>query len=193
MRRRIDLFNKKKQKQPIPSHAVTLRNYGILVMLVSMIFSIGAGIFYYLQTQDLVQVRSEIRSIESFISQSDDIQGNIVYFITKKDQLNEYQANDTQFRDYYLLLTNIVDQSDTDSQLTQMTLNKEYETSFIIAIPEFDEGESLLSFVESEEFLQYFESLTMNSFTVGSGDKLELRFRGKFIQQNDESEPRDQS
>ncbi|MFW5703245.1 MAG: hypothetical protein ACOCXQ_00215 [Patescibacteria group bacterium] len=193
MKKRIDLFTKKKQVQPIPTHAVSLRNYGILVLIVSVLFSIGSGVIYYLQLESLDQVNSEIRGLESFISRSDDIQGNIVYFITKKDQLTEYEQNDIHFRTYYLLLTGIIAQSDTTSELTQMTLNQEKETNFIVSIPDFEEGEPLLGFVESEEFLQYFDSLTMNSFTVGTGDRLELRFRGKFAEENNESESGDQS
>lgn len=190
MKKRIDLFSKKKQQQPIPTQAVTLRNYGILVICICIILTILTGSYYYYIQQELEDYKAQVATIENATQLNTEIQGNIVYFITKKDQLNEFLRDDINFEVYYSLLRSILDQSGSTTTLSQMTLGEERDTSFVIQVPSFNDGESLMSYIESEDFLMHFEDLTMNSFAVDSGNELELRFRGKF---KDREETEDES
>lgn len=188
MKRRINLFSKKKQQQPIPSQAITLRNYGILMTIICMVLTVAAAGYYYYILEELRDYQSQVRTVESGTKLNTDIQGNIVYFISKKDQLNEFLKDDIDFQVYYSLLRDVLDSSGSQTTLTQMTLGAERDTAFVIQVPSFSEGQALVSYIESETFLQYFDDLTMSSFVVDSGNELELRFRGKFKDQGEEEE-----
>lgn len=193
MKKRIDLFSKKKQQQPIPTQAITLRNYGILVSIICAILTVAAAGYYYYIQEELKDYQAQIRTVESATKLNTDIQGNIVYFISKKDQLNQFLKDDINFDVYYGLLQDILQRSGSSTTLSQMTLGADRDTSFVIQVPTFADGAPLMSFIESENFLQYFETLTMNSFAVDSGSELELRFRGKFKNQEEEEDDESES
>lgn len=186
MKQRINLFSKKRQKQPIPVQAYRLRNYGILTVIVSVLVCIGAGGFYWYQLTELERLTAEVNQTKQIVAASDDVQGDVVFFINKKDQLNTFLLDDISFAIYFRLLRDIVDRAGVDAELVSMNLEPSLDSTFIIAIPSFEDGEALMEFIESNAFLQYFESLTMNSFRVGLSDRLELQFRGTFVDQEDD-------
>lgn len=185
MKQRINLFSKKKQTQPIPMQAVRLRNYGIVTMIVSIIVCIGAGGFYWYQTQELNRLDQEVQQTQRIVNQNDQVQGDVIFFINKKDQLTTFLQDDINFALYYRLLVEIIDGANVEAELKSMNLDESLESSFIITVPSFEDGEPLMEFLESENFLQYFDALTMNSFRVGTRDTLELQFRGTFVSQED--------
>ncbi len=186
MKTRINLFSKKRQTQPIPVQAYRLRNYGILTVIISVLICMGAGGFYWYQLQELNRLTAEVQRTKQIVAASNDVQGDVVFFVNKKDQLNTFLQDDIDFAIYFRLLQSIIADAGVEAELVSMNLEPSLESNFIIAIGSFEDGESLMSFIESESFLQYFESLTMNSFRIGLSDRLELQFRGQFVDQTDD-------
>lgn len=193
MRAHINLFSKKKQQQPIPVLAISLRSYGILYACICIVLSlISSGLFIY-QSQKQQEVENEVANLQTFIKQNDQIQGNIVFFINKKEQLNTFQKDDNNFETYYRLLIEILERSGTTAQLSSMNLTANKSTDFVINVDSFETSEVLLEYLESSQFVQYFSYLSMDNFALGREDKLELKFRGKFLEETELKQDEPQS
>lgn len=189
MKKRINLFSKKKQQEPIPTLAITLRSYGILFSSITIVLAIISGIVLYFQYQQLNQLDTEVSQLQQFISSDSQIQGNIVFFVNKKEQLRKFLNDDADFEYYYTILQEQLSQSGADTKLESMSLDIDGNTSFIIQFTEFDSSERLMNLFESETFLNNFEILKLQSFMVGQQNTgvFELKFGGKFKKQGNEA------
>lgn len=189
MKKRINLFSKKKQQEPIPTLAITMRSYGILFTSITVVLAIISGIILYFQYQQLRQLEDEVAQLQQFISSDAQIQGNIVFFVNKKEQLRKFLQDDADFEKYYTLLQNQLSQSGADTKLETMSLDLQGNTNFTIQFTEFDSSQRLLDLFESREFLDNFEILKLQSFMVGqqSTGVFELKFGGKFKKATNET------
>jgi hypothetical protein len=186
MKTHINLFSKKKQQQPIPVLAITLRSYGILYACICIVLSlISSGLFIF-QSQKQQRIENEVANLQTFIKQNDKIQGNIVFFINKKEQLNTFLKDDNNFEMYYRLLSEILERSGTTAQLSSMSLTSNKSTDFVINVNSFDSSQKLLEYLESSQFVRYFTFLSMDSFSLSREDKLELKFRGQFLEETEQ-------
>ena len=183
MKKRINLFSKKKQQDPIPTMAIAMRNYGLLFTSITIVLVIIAGGVYYFQLQKLQKLEQEKAQIQQFISADSQVQGNIVFFVNKKEQLRTFLKDDSNFEEYYNFLLKELSDSGSGARLISMDLDTAGVVSFTVRLTRFEDTQSLLRLFESQPFLSRFEFLRMQSFKVGPGDtaEFELQFGGKFI------------
>jgi hypothetical protein len=185
MKRRINLFAKKKQEEPIPTLSMTVRSYGILFLCICVVLSLIAGGYYFYQLQNLNRLQSNLNDLQLLSQQNGKIQGNIVFFINKKEQLKTFLKDDNHFQEYYDLLKGTLKESNTDAILVNMDLTLTKDTNFVISLKDFATAQRLLDFIESPQFLENFEALSLESFSInnsqGSSD-YRLSFRGKFVE-----------
>lgn len=184
MKKRINLFSKKKQQEPIPTMSQTIRSYGILFLCVCMFLSSIAGGYYFYQQQILTKVTNNVDSLKQVSRQNDKIEGNIVFFINKKEQLKTFLKDDAEFEKYYSLLQGVLADSKTDATLQSMNLTLDKSTTFVITFKEFSTAEKLLTFIESPSFLSNFDSLSLASFNISNSSAttaFQLNFRGTFV------------
>lgn len=183
MKRRINLFAKKKQEEPIPTLSITVRSYGILFLCICAVLSLVAGGYYFYQLQNLNRLQSNLSDLQLLSQQNGKIQGNIVFFINKKEQLKTFLKDDNHFQEYFNLLKGTLKESQTDAILVNMDLTLTKDTNFVISLRDFATAQKLLDFIESPQFLENFEALSLESFSInnsqGSSD-YRLSFRGKF-------------
>ena len=90
MKKRVNLFSKKKQQQPIPSSAFAIRSYGILFICICIFLSIVSGIWYYFKYQEYEKIAKDVVRLETTAKANTQIQGSIVFFVNKKEQLDAY-------------------------------------------------------------------------------------------------------
>lgn len=184
MRQYINLFTKKKQQQPIPVMAQRMRMYGIIFLLLSLVM-LGVTIGYYIiMLDERSQVQERLERTQALLNPNDEIMGSIVYFINKKSQLDNYEQDDIEFPYYYRTLRDTLSQAETPITLKTMTLTRDRSTSFSIEFQDIASAKTLMAFIESDEFLNKFEALSMSSFSVGASldesDFYTLRFSGRF-------------
>lgn len=196
MKKRINLFAKKKQEEPIPTLSMTVRSYGILFLCICAVLSALAGGYYFIQLQTLTRLQSNVNDLQLRTQQDGKIQGNIVFFINKKEQLTTFLKDDNHFQEYYDLLKGTLNESQTDAILVNMDLTLTKDTNFVISLKDFATAQRLLDFIESPQFLDNFEALSLESFSIansqGSSD-YRLSFRGKFKEDLSKENPDEQS
>jgi hypothetical protein len=130
-------------------------------------------------------LQANVSDLQLLSQQNGKIQGNIVFFINKKEQLTTFLKDDNHFQDYYDLLKGTLNESQTDAALISMDLTLTKDTNFVISLKDFATAQRLLDFIESPQFLENFDALSLESFSInnsaGSSD-YRLSFRGKFIE-----------
>ena len=137
MKKRINLFSKKKQEEPIPTLSMTVRSYGLLFLCICAALAVIAGAYYFYQLQTLTKLQTDVDSLATLSRQSDKIQGNIVFFINKKEQLKTFLKDDNHFEEYYQLLQDTLAESKTDAAILSMDLTLTKETNFVISLKDF--------------------------------------------------------
>jgi hypothetical protein len=163
---------------------MTVRSYGILFLCICFVLAIAAGAYYFYQQQALVKISEDVDNLTLLTKQDGKIQGNIVFFINKKEQMKTFLKDDNHFQDYYKLLQNILSDSKTDAIIQSMDLTLTKDTDFVISIRDFTTAEKLLDFIESPKFLDNFQSLSLASFSISNSNgsnTYQLSFRGQFI------------
>ncbi|MCX7996886.1 MAG: hypothetical protein N2691_04005 [Patescibacteria group bacterium] len=185
MKKRINLFFRKKQQQPIPVMAYTVRTYGILIACICFVLSIVAGAGYYVQLQRLRNAEADVKDLTRRVNANTEIKGEIVFFINKKEQLKKYLADDAQFAQHFYLMTDTLKEASTDAVLKSFDINRTKDVYFDISFTDFENSQKLLDFIEDRKFLDNFVSLRLNNFNVTSrsrrsDDIFTLSFSGKF-------------
>lgn len=168
MKKRVNLFSKKKQQQPIPTAYFTLRSYGLLFMCICIFLSIVSGIWFFIVNQKYTALVEDTERLQNQTRANDRIQGNIVFFVNKKEQLKGFLKDDAQFEMYYKLINDVISRSQTGATLINFSLNLQRETSFILGFPDFDSAKDLFAYIETEEFLNNFESLSIRQFSINN-------------------------
>lgn len=200
MKKRINLFSRKKRFNAFAAVAAKVKKAGTI----AGVLLFGVFIFVIIQT---FSVRSQLQDLTkkkqlylTVLSDEKDTEANIRYFKGKQTQLVNFEKDDARFVPYYSVLLGVLHTSSTQSAaLDTVEIDHNRNTSFIV---KFNDNKSMLSFlkyVESDEFLNNFESLsleslslsmevksdTANAYAKKSSRNFQLQFEGKFKELND--------
>ncbi len=187
MKKRVNLFSKKQQQQPIPVAAFTIRSYGLLFMCICVFLSAVAGGLFFFQQQRLNVLTQDLDRLERTMEANGEIQGSIVFFVNKKEQLKKFLKDDAHFEIYYEALNKAIDDSQTGAQLVSFSLTITRDTNFVIGFSDFESSQRLLEYIEDAAFLDNFDGLTLRQFVIvdalpgqTSSTSFQLSFSGKF-------------
>jgi len=90
------------------------------------------------------------------------------------------KKEDAYFLPYYQLLIASLKTATPEPDLLSFKVDNQKNTEFILGFSNFDQMIKFLSFIEKEDFLNKFETLVLNGFSLNPS-KMELLFKGKFI------------
>lgn len=201
MKKRINLFSRKKRFDVFATYAVKIRRFGTVAGIL-MFFGFIYVIYNIYITQKATQELTKQKQLYlSILLNEKDIEANIRYFKGKQTQLVTFEKDDAHFLPYYNLLVNVLDSSTESASLDNVTIDKGRATSFTVKFDSYDGMVSFLKYVESSNFLNNFESLTMSNLSLsrtltpnmtGISNRLnnknyQLEFKGKFKEINDKS------
>lgn len=159
-------------------------------MCICIGLSLVAGGWYFFQAQKLTQLENDVTRLKSTVSANGQIQGNIVFFVNKKEQLKTYLEDDANFEYYFKLLTEAIEKSGTGAVLVSFSLNQARDSNFIIGFSNFQDSKKLLDYIETEAYLANFEKLILSRFAINQGlggtqtnSSFQLTFSSKFKEQ----------
>lgn len=188
MKTRINLFKRKPKQDYISVNAPIFKRY-----------LNGAGIVLFLFFGFLIYQALQINaSQQSLISQKEtylrylldekDIEANMRYFKSKQTQLNTFLKEDAHFLPYYQVLKKSLEDRSKDTILDIIDIDKDRNTRFVVKFNTSDEMLSFLRYIEAEDFLKNFSSLTLQSFNLNKlqskGTRYQLELRGIFKEIN---------
>lgn len=198
MKKRLNLFNRKKRFDFFSAYANKVKQYGtVLGVIFFLVF-----IFIIIQT---ISVRGQVQSLTkkkqlylALLINDKDIEANTRYFKGKQTQLLKYEKDDARFLPYYSVLVSALSSSSQSATLDSIEIDKNRDATFVVKFKDYDGMVQFLRYVESPEFLNNFDALSMASLNlsraIGSSTKVQsavnrnyqLQFKGKFKEINDQ-------
>lgn len=198
MKKRINLFSRKKRFDVFAAYASKIRFYGTVIgVFLFVIFMIVIYQIYTIQ-KDLRDLTKKKQLYLSVLLDEKDIEANIRYFKGKQTQLTTFEKDDAHFLPYYSVLVNVLKTSTNSATLDRVEIDKNRNTTFIVKFTDYDSMISFLKYVESPDFLDNFDALSMASLSlsrntqntevsiVSQNKNYQLQFKGKFKQINDQ-------
>ena len=198
MKKRLNLFNRKKRFDFFSAYANKVKQYGSIfgvILFLVFIFTIIQTIAVRGQVQSLTKSKQKYLAL---LINDKDIEANTRYFKGKQTQLLKYEKDDARFLPYYSVLVSALSSSSQSATLDSIEIDKNRDATFIVKFKDYDVMVQFLRYVESEEFLSNFEALSMASLNLsrssGSTTKVQsavnknyqLQFKGRFKEINDQ-------
>lgn len=198
MKKRLNLFNRKKRFDFFSAYANKVKQYGSVfgvILFLVFIFTIIQTIAVRGQVQSLTKSKQKYLAL---LINDKDIEANTRYFKGKQTQLLKYEKDDARFLPYYSVLVSALSSSSQSATLDSIEIDKNRDATFIVKFKDYDGMVQFLKYVESEEFLSNFEALSMASLNLsrssGSTTKVQsavnknyqLQFKGRFKEINDQ-------
>jgi len=184
MKTRINLFRRKPQQDYISVHASqikrTLTTAGVVLFLL-FIFLITQVLRLDSQQQELLKKKE---TYLKYLMDEKEAEVNVRYFKSKQTQMNAFLKNDANFLPYYSVLKKSLDEGVAKPILDTIDIDKDRKTTFIVRFSSYAEMDLFLKYIESEDFLKNFSSLSLQSFSINkqtvTGNRFELELKGVF-------------
>jgi len=189
MKNRINLFKRKPQADYISVNGPKIRKYltglGIVLFAIFLVLMSQVVRLNKEQQDGLKKKETYLR----YLLDEKNIEANIRYFKSKQAQVDAFLKEDAQFVPYYEVLKKSLGETTNDkATLEVIDIDKDRNTRFVVKFNNTDEMLLFLRYVENEEFLKNFQSLTLQSFSLNQqlkkGSSYQLELRGVFKELN---------
>ena len=184
MKNRINLFKRKPQLDYISINAQKFKNYltvfGVLlffifIFLMSQIYSINK------MQKDLLKKKE---TFLLYLLNEKTIEASIRYFKSKQAQVDTFLKEDAHFLPYYEVLKNSLGETKDKAILDTIDIDKNRKTKFIVRFNNTEDMLLFLRYIESEDFLKNFVSLSIQNFSLNQqlkkGSNYQLELQGVF-------------
>lgn len=184
MKTRINLFRKKARRDYLSSHADKIKKIlNVLGVGFFLLFILLIAQVIKLNTKQQVLFQKKSLYLKYLLEEKES-EVNVRYFKSKQTQMNSFLKNDAHFLPYYTVLKKSLDDATIPPLLDTIDIDKDRNTRFIVKFNSYDEMLFFLKYVEDEIFLQHFNSLTLQTFTIDKqtirGNRFELELKGQF-------------
>lgn len=126
------------------------------------------------------------RTLLEYLKQRTNDSAKVNYIEKKYHDLSVFLEDDAYSSPYYSLLNSALNESSESAKLKSFTIDKDRAVDFTIKFTDINQLRSFFKFIESQNFLDKFESISLKSLSIyGATDvqeeNYELSFTGKFI------------
>jgi len=183
MKNRINLFKQKPQLDFISANAHKFKMYlnGAGIMLFVCFLLLIYQVLRLSSTQQALLKMKE--TYLKYLLEENDVEANIRYFISKQTQVNTFLKDDARFLPYYQILKKSLEETSNNVVLDTIDIDKSRKTRFIVKFKDTEEMLSFIRYIEGEEFLKNFISLSLQSFVINKqtkGSRYQLELQGIF-------------
>lgn len=190
MKKRINLFARKKRFDSFTSYSVNIRKYGAVVGV--LLFCLFMFLVYLMVStqRKMSDLTRQKQQYLSYLLTEKDTEASIRFFKGKQTQLTRFLSDDAQFVPYYAILRDALMDSTESAVLDSVEIDKNRDTVFVVQFQTYESMVSFLKYVESTEFLRFFDELSMASLNLtrdvnaiaktSSIKNYQLQFKGKF-------------
>ncbi|MFH0773331.1 MAG: hypothetical protein V1922_03400 [bacterium] len=184
MKNRINLFKRKPQQDYISVNAPKFKKFlsGLGLLLFAFFLFLISQVFRLTSSQQDLLKKKE--TYLKYLLEEKDIEANMRYFKSKQTQVNTFMKEDAHFLPYYQVLKASLEQTSNNTILDTIDIDKNRNTRFIVKFKNSDEMLYFLRYIESEDFLKNFLSLSLQSFSLNQrqakGSQYQLELQGVF-------------
>ena len=157
----------------------------LILSIVSIVFELGG--LWYVGSQS-ASSETTYQTLTKFIQSNSNFDRKIKYFIYKKNLINTYLKEDAQGYLYYEKLKAILAILVPFTTLEEFEFDNTKTANFTVSFLKYEDLLSFLNTIESKEFLQNFNYVTVSEFnpyesSEGVSD-IKLIIRVQFAQEN---------
>lgn len=184
MKNRINLFKRKPQQDYISVNAprfIQYLNIGGVLLFLFFLFLVSRLIALNSQQQELLTSKE---TYLKYLLVEKDVEANMRYFKSKQTQMNTFLKDDAHFLPYYEVLKNSLEETKDRAILETIDIDKDRNTRFIVRFSNSEDMLLFLRYIEDENFLKNFTSLSLQNFNLNQlqvkGTRFQLELRGVF-------------
>ncbi len=184
MKNRINLFKRKPQLDYFSANAPKFKKYltgAGVVLFLFFLFLISQAL--RLNTEQQTLLKSKENYLKYLLTEKD-IEANMRYFKSKQTQVNTFLKEDAQFLPYYQVLKSSMSGLNDENILQVIDIDKDRKTRFVVKFSKREEMLAFLKYIEAEDFLKNFVSLTLQNFSLNEeqtkGAQYQLELQGVF-------------
>lgn len=183
MRKRINLFSKKNQKEAMPLLSARNRLYATIAGIVLFVVFLIINVFQFSLQKQVTSLEQKKSETYAYLLSVKDLEAKAQILTQKETQLQTYLKDNVEFIPYYNSLTQIQLVASDSAKLGAISISKDRLVEFSYDISPGTSLIELVKVIESSVFLEKFEYLTMSSFSLGSAELAKgykFVFKGKF-------------
>jgi hypothetical protein len=186
--KRINLFFGKKDYQDIQKYFRIFRFTLLVLSAVLCIFVLTFGYITFVQSNKIKEKKTEKKNNLQLFNSQKEQEVKLIKISNKVKDLENFSRDDAEFYPYYNKLVAILNESEKVPIIDSLLIEKDRNFSFSIS---FLNKESLIKtfqFIESEDFLKYFESILLKDISTQKSETEEshtMTFEGKFKKINE--------
>lgn len=184
-KRRVNLFSKQKQIKLEVLLKEKLVYFSTIIGAILFIVIIILKFADISEKKKFQELTNEKQQLFQFIIDNKDNEASNAYFLIKKGQLKKFLNDDARFLPYYKVLNDSIFQATASASVQSIVIDKTRGTEFMINFPDYTSMYKFVKYVESDEFLKNFQTLTLRSFSLNTGSAntfkgYQLSFEGQF-------------
>jgi len=184
MKNRINLFKRKPQLDYFSVNAPKFKKYitifGILLFVI-FLYLVSQIYLLNIAQRDLLKKKE---TYLVYLLEEKTIEASIRYFKSKQAQVDTFLKEDAHFLPYYAVLKNSLGETSNKAMLETIDIDKDRKTKFIVRFNNTDDMLLFLRYIESEDFLKNFVSLSLQNFSLNQqlkkGSNYQLELQGVF-------------
>ncbi|OGK18341.1 hypothetical protein A3G67_03550 [Candidatus Roizmanbacteria bacterium RIFCSPLOWO2_12_FULL_40_12] len=188
---KINLLSDRQDYARLERYFLFLR---IGVLLYAFVLFGIIAIFAYFLFQQNNQVQSLLEKKKTYLTtlnvQKED-EAKLIYISKKVNAYQTFLKDDARFLPYFTLLNNTLKTSSQAGTLSGFVIDKNRDVEFKLSFARLEDMLASFKFVESDQFLQNFEELSLVKFlsqSTTSQKNYEISFEGKFMELNEKNE-----
>jgi len=157
----------------------------ITVLVVSVFF-----IMLSVQNSRIESLLQQKKQLLLSLQDKNDVEAKIGFIQNKYNSLKDFMKDDAHSLPYYNLLQSALSSSTESAALKSFQISKTRDVTFVVSFLSIEQLLSFFKFVESEDFLKYFEKISLKSFSIAGASqstnlKYELSFNARFLEINE--------
>lgn len=192
MKKRLNLLSSKKHFDWFGVYAAYIKRVGTIAGVIAFILFAVIIVKTISVQKDAADFMKKKQLYLSLLADQKDAEANTRFFKGKLTQLNKYELDDARFVPYYTVLLAAIKSSTQSAVLDTVNIDKTRATTFLVKFKDYEGMILFLKYVESPDFLNNFEELSMASLNLSriqsstsnsqgaTSKSYQLQFTGKF-------------
>jgi hypothetical protein len=170
MRKRANLLLQKKDYFKLEKYFYYFRGFTVGFGIVSIIILIIIVYMMIGLRLENDRINLQISDNQKYINKNADIKTGINYFNQKNNLLSDILKNDVNFLPYYNKLNEFIPVSTEEAAISNVNFNNKREIGFTLNFNSYDEFISFLGALQNQSFLEIFDKLSLESFSIREGE-----------------------
>lgn len=183
MKKKINLLVSRQDSVLIVKKVRFIRNIITVISLSTLILLLFFLFFLFLFNSETKSLMTKKEALLEEIKDNALIDKKIELFTQYANEINILKQSDVNFLPYYKILIDSLSSATESAQLSSITVDNKRNVAMKLNFISYDSLMSFTNVLQSQEFLNKFQSLNLESFSLLNGDMINysLIVKGTFV------------